>query len=110
MNSTYNTECALLNTMLQCEYFYGEKPFKLDERFFNYPYNKSIVKQINEAIDKGKSLSLLAFMLQDKTAGTKYEQDFISIIHQNPLTIEVAHKYHRLLKELFINKKAGLLA
>ena len=100
----YSIETAILNTMLECEYFHNEKPFKLDSQVFTYPYNKRVAERINETIDKEDSLSLLSFLIQDKSANTKHEQDFLEILTQTPLVISVARKYHDYLKMEYVRK------
>lgn len=93
-------EDAILATFLYAnEYDLNmDDVFKLNTTVFTTKYKQSVAKQINSV--QNSFYGYLMTQLEAKTVGTAYEQDFINIIAQTPLTFIQAKKYYdELVKE-----------
>ena len=102
-------EDAIINTYFECELMNTrDKMQNLDERNFNSSFKKRVVKKINECLDKNISITLEALKMVDSTKGTRYEDEMIFILAQNPLTPKMASDYHQHLAEKRIVRELKL--
>jgi hypothetical protein len=102
-------EDAIINTYFECELMNTrDKMQKLDERNFNSSFKKRIAKKINECLDKNISITLEALKMVDSTKGTRYEDEMIFILAQNPLTPKMASDYNQHLAEKRIVRELKL--
>lgn len=102
-------EDAIINTYFECELMGNrDKMQKLDERNFNSSFKKRIVNKINWCLEKDESISLEALKMFDKVKGTRYEDEMVWILAQNPLTPNMARDYHKHLAEKRIKRELKL--
>ncbi len=89
-----NIEDAVLSTFLFANDFGLDMNdvFKLDLTAFSTKYKQRVAEQINNVQDS--FYGYLMTQIEAKTVGTIYEQEFINIIAQTPLTFVQAKKYH----------------
>ena len=108
-NPQANIENAVINSFFEAELMGVQRDqlFKLDERNFLSSFKKRIAQRINECIDKGTSVSLLAHELYEKCKGS-YEDELLEITAQNPLPIFIAKDYHDYLAKKRIERSLNV--
>ncbi len=90
-----NIENAILSTFL----FANETTdnldwtFKMDSNVFSSPFRQRVAEKINNVSDG--AYGFLSYELEESVVGTQYEQDFIDILAQTPLSN--ADKYYNKL-------------
>ena len=106
---TFNTENAVLATFLYADDMGYNKndAFKLDSNVFTNSYRRAVANKINDETDSDKMYGFLSVTLEEQTANTKFEQDWIDIISQSPLTFNVAKRYYERLQEAHKQRLLG---
>ena len=97
-------ERVILSSFLFANYYVCEKEkpmyFKLDVSFFSTPLMVRIAQKINDTLDAGEPMEVLAIYLESKLKGTRFEQEWLEIFGASPLSIDHAKKlYDQLTKE-----------
>ncbi len=90
-----NIENSILSTFLFANDM-GENldnVFKLDISIFKSKYRQRVAEQINNVTDG--FYDTLRIEMAEKSKTTKYEQEFIDLIAQIPITLPVAHRYYK---------------
>lgn len=72
-----------------------EDVFKLDSSVFSTKFKQRVAEQINNVTDG--YYGFLMTQIEEKCIGTAYEQDFIDLIAQKPMTLGMANKYYNKL-------------
>jgi replicative DNA helicase len=109
-NIDYHIECSVLNSIMDNENYLNEPYFKIDHRCFLNPFNQLIAKRVGEAIENGESVSLIALKLEDWiSTQEKYQQNWIDIISQQPLSMITAKRYYEDIKRKYIVRLQGEL-
>ena len=97
----------LLSSLIQIT-LESEKPFEMDEEYFDMPLHKSIVRKLNKTIQEGKDLFITGLAIEEWIGNQKnesYKDEWIEIISTMPITLSVAKKYYADL----VNLKMGAL-
>ncbi len=92
-----NIENAILSTFLFANEMSNDLSwiFKLDTSIFSNPFRKRVAEKINAVEDD--AYGFLSYELEESVSGTQFEQDFIDILAQTPLSN--TKKYHDKLVE-----------
>lgn len=102
-------EDAIINTFFECELMgIKDNMPKIEEKNFNSSFKKKIVAKINECIKSKHSITLEALKMVDNCKGTRYEDEMIWILAQNPLTPKMASDYYTHLAENRIKRELKL--
>ena len=105
MVSVKDVENAILSSFIfhgTMDFHENKSIFKLNVKFFNTGFRKRLAENINDAIDKGvTNFQLLATQIEDKVEDTKFYIDFIEVISQTPIELDLAKEYH----DEFLGKK-----
>jgi hypothetical protein len=88
-------ENAILITFLDANDLFDDLSniYELDTNIFTSPFRKRVAEKIN-AVDDDAYGFLRDMDIEENSAGTKFEQDFIEMSSQNPLTLCISKKYH----------------
>ena len=71
--------------------------FKLDISVFSTKYRQRVAEQINNVTDG--FYGYLMTIIEEKSMGTSFEQEYIDVISQNSMTLDMAKKYYDKLVE-----------
>jgi hypothetical protein len=66
--------------------------YQLDESIFTSPFRKRIASRLNDV--KDDSYGFEAYIIEEKSLGTKFETEYIDIISQTPMSLKMSKKYH----------------
>lgn len=107
---TFNIENAVLAAFLYADDMGTDKKdaFILESSAFTSSYRRAVADKINDATGGDKMYGFLSVTLEDQTAGTKFEQEWIDIISQSPLPFTVAKRYHAKLQEAYKQRLLGV--
>jgi len=83
-----------------------KQSFELDSRIFTSSYRRATANKINDETNNDKMYGYLSVTLQDLTANTMYEQEWINILAQTPLPFSMAKRIHNDLIVEFNNRIA----
>ena len=92
-----NTENAILSTFLFANEMSNDLSwiFKLDTSIFSSPFRKRVAEKMNAVDDEAYGFT--SYEIEESVSGTQFEQDFIEILAQTPLSN--AKKYHDKMVE-----------
>lgn len=103
----YNLECAILSTFLYADDFgIDTEGIVPNPDYFLHPYTKHVAGLIKRAMEKGKSTATIAYLLDDKVAGTQWEISHLDIMAQTPLA--GLKSFYNILKADAIAREAKL--
>lgn len=83
--------------------------FVLDQSAFTSSFRRATANKINDETNGDKMYGFLSVTLQDHTAGTSYEQDWIDIIAQTPMPLSVVKRMHEGLLQEHSDKRGDLI-
>ena len=100
MSNTIDRENSLLSSFLWADDIGSNKDnaFKLNSNIFTSEFRRAVANKINNETDNEKMYGFLSVTLEDHTAGTTYEQEWIDIIAQTPMTFESSKRMHENLE------------
>ena len=108
-NNQLSIERAIIATYIYldfyCDILNPPKMQILDDDLFSTQYHRQIAKKINNAIQAKESISMSGFEMQDKTAGTRYESEWLEILASTPLPIQTIPSYLKLLQRIKIRNE-----
>ena len=99
--NSINRENCILATFLYADDLGLDKSkaFILNSNIFTSSYKRATADKINDELNGDNFLGMLSLTLEDKTKGTSYEQEWIDILSQTPMTFEAVKVMHLELEK-----------
>ncbi len=72
--------------------------FRLNANVFTSEFRRAVANKINDETDTDKMYGFLSVTLEDHTRNTKFEQEWIDIIAQTPMTFVPSKRMHENLE------------
>jgi len=108
MKNTVDMENALLAAFLYLDdlFFCKDDVFNINENIFTSSYRRAVAAKINDESKNEKMYGFLSMAIEEKTAGTKFEQEWCDIISQNPMGLNVAKRIQLKLEDEYKKRAA----
>ena len=99
MNNTRDRENSILASFLYIDDMGENKDevFIIDSNIFTSAYRRAVANKINDETKTDQNYGFLSVTLENDTAGTTFEQDWIDIIAQTPFPLTVAKRMNEKL-------------
>ena len=98
--NTIDREHSILATFLYADDtgINKDNTFKLDQNVFTSEFRRAVANKINDETETDKMYGFLSVTLEEHTKNSKFEQDWIDIISQSPMTFNSSKRIHEALE------------